>query len=156
VLGLALVATGVLAAWWDLFRSDRGHACVHHLRNGRAIAFLVRRNTWLNILINPGRPGWHAGIAVGRVVHLGIPIGQSPSGWLLAHEVAHLLRQEGQVTRYLLSYICSPAFRAAEEVACNAWADEHATEFEPAAQTLSTMRRSNDHHTKGSGRQGNR
>lgn len=131
-----LLAIGLLAAWFDLFWSDRGHACIHHRQNGLSFSYLIRRNSWLNRLINPGRPGLHAGIGVGRVVHLGLPEGQMPSAWLLAHEVAHLIRQEGQITRYLVGYVLSPKYRAAEEAACNAWADEHAASFQTTAAAL--------------------
>jgi len=137
VLVGAVLICGLIAAWLDLFWLDRGQACVHRRQDGSPIIYFIRRNSWLNRLINPGRPGRHAGIGVGRVVHLGV-LGQGrPSGWLLAHEVAHLIRQEGQVTRYLAGYILSPTFRAAEEAACNAWADEHAGAFEATAQALS-------------------
>jgi hypothetical protein len=135
MLATALVTIGLLAAW-DLFWSERGHVCVHHGGDGQSFSYLVRRNTWLNRLINPGRPGRHAGIGVGRVVHLGVRNGGRPSGWLLAHEVAHLIRQEGQITRYLVGYILSPTFRASEEAACNAWADAHAASFEATARAL--------------------
>ncbi len=132
----SVVLIGLLAACVDLFWSERGHGCIHHQQGGVSFRYLIRRNTWLNRLINPGRPGRHAGIGVGRVVHLGVGDEGRPSGWLLAHEVAHLIRQEGQITRYLVGYILSPAFRAAEEAACNAWADTHAASFEATARSI--------------------
>lgn len=136
MLAATLLVIAFAAAWWDLFRSNRGHSCVHSWPNGSSFPYRIRRNTWLNWLINPARSGRHAGIGVGRVVHLGLPEGQIPSAWLLAHEVAHLIRQEGQITRYLVGYVLSPKYRAAEEAACNAWADEHAASFQTTAAAL--------------------
>ncbi len=136
MLLLTLLAAGLFAAWFDLFWSDHGYPRVHCGPGDPPFVYRVRCNTWLNRLINPARPGRHAGIGVGRVVHLELHDGTLPSGWLLAHEVAHLIRQEGQITRYLVGYILSPGFRAAEEAACNAWADEHAASFEATAGAL--------------------
>jgi hypothetical protein len=63
-------------------------------------------------------------MAVGRVIHLGMGT-TPPSPWLVAHELAHVIRQRGRVVSYLLRYLVDSQFRAREEKACDAWALAH-------------------------------
>lgn len=119
---LALVVA-LLAAWIDLFVLRRGFGFTYHPND---LPFRVRRNSWLIWLIHFRRPknAPAAGLALGRTVHLWVnrvPV----TSWLVAHEVAHLIRSRGKVVSYLIKYFFNKQFKADEQKACDDFAYQH-------------------------------
>jgi hypothetical protein len=111
-------------AWLDLFAFNAGTGFRYRPGLPEEVRFRVRRNSWLVRLVNPPKARW-SGMAVGRTMHLASVPGVALSPWLVAHEMAHVIRQRGRVVSYLLRYAVDSQFRAREEKACDAWALAH-------------------------------
>lgn len=120
---LAIPAAALLAAWLDLFVLPRGLRFTYRPGTPEALRFRVRRNSWIVRLVNPSRGPW-SGLTIGTTIHLSRGT-RTLTPWLVAHELAHAIRQRGQVASYLWRYVTSGAFRAGEEAACDAWAHAH-------------------------------
>jgi len=119
-------------AWLDLFAFNAGTGFRYRPGLPEEVRFRVRRNSWLVRLVNPPKSasgGWPkgrwSGMAVGKTIHLASVPGVVLSPWLVAHELAHVIRHRGRVVSYLLRYAVDSQFRAREEKACDAWALAH-------------------------------